>query len=288
MTNAALRTALAGWLVLASAGCSGRSPGEPVPPPPEGPGAATGPRMPITLALDSVTVDAAVHELSRAAGRSLVVDPTAERYAHCAHVSLSMPAPRPAEEVAALLAGALASSGFTLATRPEGLVLSHDGATRPAGCSPTGVDLGAAGLPDPLFGHPMGPGGPPPIPEDLASSIRAVSDTEWEVLRSYRDGTTGEGDAALMRSARIVPNMVDGEITGLRLFGIRRSSLLSALGFQNGDTVLDVNGRALAEPDQALEAYAALRGADRYEVHLERRGEARTHVIRIVDALGTE
>lgn len=218
----------------------------------------------VSLALDSVSVDAAVRELSRVTALPLVIDPAAERYAECARISVSTPTPRPAPEVVALVAAALTSSGFALTARPEGLVLSHDSRTTPASCSL----VPARGV--------------RPTPDVDAARIRAISDTEWELLR--RPGEPDVTTEDLTRSARVVPHMLDGEVAGLRLYGIRRASFLGQLGFQNGDTVLDVNGHAIGDPEAALETYALLRDAERYEVHLERRGARRTHILRVVDA----
>ena len=63
----------------------------------------------------------------------------------------------------------------------------------------------------------------------------------------------------------------------------RRDSALARLGIANGDTLLDVNGYPLGEPDRVLEAYTRLRGSDTLFVRLERRGEERVHVYRIVE-----
>lgn len=241
---------------------------------------------PVALAVESAPVAAAVRELSRASGLALVIDPAAERYAACAHVSLTTPTPRPADELVTLLGAALGGSGFTLTARPEGLWLSHDGRTRPVGCSRAVVDLAALGAP----GITAGPGldaplDPAVVPPDASTSVRAVSDTEFEITRAYRDAFLADPSAP-MRAARVIPHEVDGEAVGVRLFGIRRASFLGTLGFQNGDVVRELNGHRLADPESALEAYTALRVVDRYEILLDRRGETRTHVVRIVDALG--
>lgn len=240
-------------VLIAAMGCSS-APAAPPPPPL------------VSLSLDSVSVDAAARELSRVTALPLVIDPAGERYAECARISVSTPTPRPAAEVIALMGAALASSGFTLAARPEGLVLSHDTWTTPTSCP--------LAVPERV------------VPNVDSSRIRAASDTEWEFLR--RPGEPDISTDDLMRNARVVPHMVDGEPVGVRLYGVRRASFLGQLGFQNRDTILDVNGYPIADPETVLESYQVLRHAERYEVHLERRGERRTHVIRVVDHFTAE
>ena len=104
------------------------------------------------------------------------------------------------------------------------------------------------------------------------------------MTRAARDALLA--DPATPTSIRMVPHTEGGRPAGMRLYGIRRTSVAGALGFQNGDTILDVNGRSVATPDAALEAYSELRDADRLEVHLLRRGEPRTLVVTIVETLG--
>jgi len=65
---------------------------------------------------------------------------------------------------------------------------------------------------------------------------------------------------------------------------VRRDGDLHALGIRNGDVILDVNGLAIAYPDQALEAYARLRDHDLFLVRLLREGEERVHVYHVRDA----
>jgi general secretion pathway protein C len=76
-----------------------------------------------------------------------------------------------------------------------------------------------------------------------------------------------------LRAIRVVPEQRDGQIIGLRLFGIRPGSLLSSLGVQNGDRLETINGFSLASPEQALTAYARLRTAPRLRVQLSRAGK---------------
>ena len=63
---------------------------------------------------------------------------------------------------------------------------------------------------------------------------------------------------------------------GVKLYGIRRGSLLSRLGLQNGDLLRTINGFDMSSPDKALEAYTKLRTASNLTVAIERRGQSMT------------
>lgn len=118
------------------------------------------------------------------------------------------------------------------------------------------------------------------VPADIANKIKKISDTEFEVDRSVIDQVL-ENQAALMRSARIVPEQQDGKVVGIRLFGIRSDTLLGTLGFQNGDRLETINGFDMTSPEKALEAYARLRTANGLKVQITRQGKPATVDFRI-------
>ncbi len=118
--------------------------------------------------------------------------------------------------------------------------------------------------------HPGG--GPATVPQDIASKIQKVSDTEFNVDRSVVDKIL-ENQAELMRSARIVPEQKNGKVVGIRMFGIRPDTLLGTLGMQNGDRLEAINGFNMSSPEKALEAYARLRTASNLNVKINRRGK---------------
>lgn len=119
---------------------------------------------------------------------------------------------------------------------------------------------------------PAGKGGASAVPQDIASKIQKVSETEFNVDRSVVDKIL-ENQAELMRSARIVPEQQNGKVVGIRLFGIRPETLLGTLGFQTGDRLESINGFNMASPEKALEAYARLRTASNLNVKINRRGK---------------
>lgn len=106
---------------------------------------------------------------------------------------------------------------------------------------------------------------------ELDSNIQQISETSYAINRSLVDRLLAN-QAELMRTARVIPHEVDGRVVGVKIYGIRRSSLLGRLGIQNGDMLRTINGFDLTEPDNVLEAYARLRSADRLSLSIERRG----------------
>jgi general secretion pathway protein C len=108
--------------------------------------------------------------------------------------------------------------------------------------------------------------------EELDANIQQISETSYAVNRTLVDRLLAN-QAELMRTARVIPHEVDGRVVGVKIYGIRRSSLLGRLGIQNGDMLRTINGFDLTEPDSVLEAYTRLRSADRLSMSLDRRGQ---------------
>lgn len=109
-------------------------------------------------------------------------------------------------------------------------------------------------------------------PEALEAGITKVSEREYTIDRSLVTSLLAN-QAALMRTARVIPHEEGGRVVGVKLYGIRRNSLLGRLGIQNGDMLRTINGYDMSSPDSALEAYARLQNADRITINLSRRGQ---------------
>jgi len=110
------------------------------------------------------------------------------------------------------------------------------------------------------------------VPIEIASKIRKVGATEFDVDRRVVDEIL-ENQAALMGLVRIVPEQKDGNVVGIRLLNIRPDSLLGVLGLENGDRLQSINGLEMTDPQKALEAYTRLRTADHLTVLVNRRGQ---------------
>jgi general secretion pathway protein C len=105
----------------------------------------------------------------------------------------------------------------------------------------------------------------------LASRIRQLSDTQVRVSPAAVDDILGQPDQ-LMPSSGVLPESENGNIKGIRIFGIRSNTLLGKLGLESGDRVESVGGVKVTSPDKAIEGYGKMRGAGSLKIQVNRRG----------------
>lgn len=111
--------------------------------------------------------------------------------------------------------------------------------------------------------------------EAMEAGITRVSDRAFTVQRGFLDEVM-RNQAEIMRTARVIPHEENGRVVGVKMYGIRRNSVLGRLGVQNGDMLRTMNGFDLSSPDTALEAYTRLSGADALSLSVVRRGQPLT------------
>ena len=267
-----LRVALA-VCTVAVFGCAAQTP--PPAEPTASPIAPATSRL-ITLNLRDAALIDVLQAVAASAGKAVVIAPDAQPIARCAHVTLLTPEPLPIEQVERLLAEAVSAAALELKSSEDGWMIRRGEGPEPPDCAVSkdpDTNTRASRYAGRAEDHVD--------TEQITRGIREVGEHRYEVQRSSFDGLL-ENQAGLMREARIVPASRDGRIHGVRLFGLRSGSVLSALGFENGDTILRVAGLPIDSPDKALEAYAKIRSADVIEVDLERRGSSITMTYRMV------
>ena len=240
---------------------------------------ADAPSHTVTLELHDAPVEQVLEAASRAAEQSVVIDPDAQVLARCARVTVLTGKPVAGDELFALLAEAMRPAALDLVKASNGgwILRRNAGAPPPSSCEANAPPI--AGSPQSSASLPPVRAADPTITARIIAGIKRISDTEFEVKESARDLFLQHGGAT---NARIVPEMRDGATVGLRVFGVRASDPLAAIGIKNGDTVTSVNGLAISSPDQALEAYSKLRGATRIQIQVERQGKPMEIVVRIV------
>ncbi|HTJ45508.1 MAG TPA: type II secretion system protein GspC [Kofleriaceae bacterium] len=112
-----------------------------------------------------------------------------------------------------------------------------------------------------------------PAPAPALPGIKQVDDTDFTIERSMLD-TLLSDPAQMSRAVRIIPSIKNGQPDGLKLYAIRPTSPIAALGFMNGDTIHSINGLDLNSADKALDAYSRLKTQSSFDVAITRRGRA--------------
>lgn len=85
----------------------------------------------------------------------------------------------------------------------------------------------------------------------------------------------------IMTDARLFPHIVDNKQEGFVLREIKKNGLYDSLGLKNGDVLLRINNYNIANPENALQAFTALRGMDRVQLDIIRDGAKTTMTYQI-------
>lgn len=91
------------------------------------------------------------------------------------------------------------------------------------------------------------------------------------------------GLAEVSKSARIVPEIREGEVSGMRLYAVRSGGPFGAIGAKNGDVIRKVSDVAITSPEQALAGYHRLRNGGPSTITVERQGRLIELPFRLVD-----
>jgi general secretion pathway protein C len=108
--------------------------------------------------------------------------------------------------------------------------------------------------------------------DDLAGTIRAVGENRWMVSADLVESVR-ENFSEQLRLAQMQPRLVDGQTDGFLVRRINPRSILTKMGLQRGDVVIDVNSIKLDSPEKALQVFQQLREARHITVAVERQGQ---------------
>ena len=85
----------------------------------------------------------------------------------------------------------------------------------------------------------------------------------------------------MMTDARLRPNVNDGKEGGFILSEVKPGGIYHSLGLQDGDVLLRINEYDISNPERALQAFTALKGLERVQIDLIRRGSKMTMTYQI-------
>lgn len=115
--------------------------------------------------------------------------------------------------------------------------------------------------------------------DDLPSKVQtgpggvaSVGENEFVIEGAELDKAL-ENLPLLLQQARAVPYFKDGQSVGLRLFAIRPDSLYSKIGLRNGDILMSINGKSLADLSEAIKLFETMKQERSFTLVLERNRE---------------
>lgn len=110
-------------------------------------------------------------------------------------------------------------------------------------------------------------------PEGLASLSAQRSSQNVFTINSDALRQAIENPREILTDARFIPNIVEGRQEGFVIREIKKGGVYDSLGLQDGDVLLRVNEFPITGPDGALQAFTALKGMDRIELDIMRKGQ---------------
>lgn len=110
-----------------------------------------------------------------------------------------------------------------------------------------------------------------PVRDPLLDTITQIDDHHFSVPRSTIEQIAAD-PPRFMQNARVISSTKLGTSNGLRLYVVRQTSVLHALGLRSIDTLHSVNGIALTDPTRLREVYEQVKDAATLRIELTRRG----------------
>jgi general secretion pathway protein C len=111
------------------------------------------------------------------------------------------------------------------------------------------------------------------LEKEVTSKIAKTGPNEYQIDRGAVDRIL-DAQAELMKTP-LVPEKEGDRVVGFRMTKIRSGSVLSALGLENNDRLVSLNGVEVTSTERMIEAYAKLRTGtvDRFTIHVVRNGK---------------
>jgi len=159
------------------------------------------------------------------------------------------------------------SGGRSLAEvrRSEVVVRQRDGSLTVVPLQEAGAAASRAGT---RAATPASPAGGAPKVESLGENRWRIPSDEAERARTNLN--------ALLKTARMTPNIVDGRTEGFQVVTVQPRSLLAQMGLRPRDVLMEINGVELDSPEKALQIFYQLREARNLSLSLVRNGEPLT------------
>lgn len=105
--------------------------------------------------------------------------------------------------------------------------------------------------------------------------VVALGENRWQVSQAAADNARANLNS-LLQTARMVPQLQNGQTIGFKLVELDRGSLLEQIGLRVGDLVVEINQVELNSPEKALQIFQQVREANNISLGLIRNGKRET------------
>jgi len=105
--------------------------------------------------------------------------------------------------------------------------------------------------------------------------IIPLGNNRWQISRNAAENARNNFNS-LLSTARMVPQVENGQTVGFRLLEMKRGSLLEKIGLQVGDVLVEINQVVLDSPEKALQVFQQVREANNITLGLIRDGNRET------------
>ena len=109
----------------------------------------------------------------------------------------------------------------------------------------------------------------------VKNGIVAVSENRWQISRVAANQARANFNS-LLRTARMIPQVQNGQTIGFKLVELEKGSLPEQVGLKVGDLLVEINQVALNSPEKALQIFQQIREANSISLGLVRNGKRET------------
>jgi general secretion pathway protein C len=107
------------------------------------------------------------------------------------------------------------------------------------------------------------------------SGIVASGRNRWQISRVAAERARADF-SSLLRTARMIPQVKNGQTIGFKLVEMEKGSLTEQVGLRVGDLLVEINQVPLNSPEKALQIFQQIREANNISLGLVRNGKRET------------
>jgi len=108
-----------------------------------------------------------------------------------------------------------------------------------------------------------------------AFQVESLGENRWRIPKEEAERARSNLNA-LLKTARMTPNIVDGRTEGFQVVTVQPRSLLAQMGIRPRDVLIQINSVELDSPEKALQIFYQLREARSLSLSLLRNGQPLT------------